>query len=262
MPILIFFIALWYLSLFTQTFFQHRYAAHGAFQMSKGWERFFFILTYIMQGSSYLSTRTYAVMHRMHHAYTDTELDPHSPAYSKNAMDMMWKTKTVYTNIYDNKIPVDAKFTKNVPDWPAFDRWAHSWPSRFIFAGLYLAFFIAFSPSLWWYLLLPVILTMGPVHGVIINWFAHKYGYENYKQSNTSQNLFHVDILMLGESYHNNHHQFPSSINFGRRWHEIDPIYGVIRVLGWMKVIKLKKEPKKVFGKHHEEHELVEENVF
>ena len=63
----------------------------------------------------------------------------------------------------------------------------------------------------------------------------------NYKMKNTSQNLFSVDIIMLGESYHNNHHKFPSNINFGKRWHELDPIYPIIRALDWMKVIKIKK---------------------
>jgi stearoyl-CoA desaturase (delta-9 desaturase) len=41
--------------------------------MSKFWERFFYLFAYITQGSSYLSPRAYAILHRMHHAYTDTE---------------------------------------------------------------------------------------------------------------------------------------------------------------------------------------------
>jgi stearoyl-CoA desaturase (Delta-9 desaturase) len=40
MYILIFFLAHWYLSLFSQTFFLHRYAAHQMFTMSKSWEKF------------------------------------------------------------------------------------------------------------------------------------------------------------------------------------------------------------------------------
>jgi stearoyl-CoA desaturase (Delta-9 desaturase) len=89
---LIFFIAHWFLSLFSQTFFYHRYSSHGAFTMSKFWERFFYVFSYIVQGSSYMSPRAYAVMHRMHHAYTDTEKDPHSPRFSKNVYDMMMRT--------------------------------------------------------------------------------------------------------------------------------------------------------------------------
>src|SRR5688572_6426862 len=101
LAIILFFIAHWYLSLFCQTLFHHRYAAHASITMSKGWERFFFILSFITQGSSYLSVRAYAVMHRMHHAFADTDKDPHSPSFSKNPFDMMWKTWLIYKSIYE-----------------------------------------------------------------------------------------------------------------------------------------------------------------
>lgn len=241
MPILIFFIAHWYLSLFTQTFFYHRYASHRTFTMSKNWEKFFYIFSYITQGASYMSPRAYAVMHRMHHAFTDTERDPHSPKFSKNVYDMMMKTNNVYLGIYKEKFKVDEKFMKNVPDWPTFDKFALTWTSSFFWSALYIAYYIYFATVWWMYLLLPIHILMGPVHGTIINWFAHKYGYINFKVNNTSKNLLPLDVIMLGESYHNNHHKYPARINFGGiRWHEIDPVYPIIRLLGWLKIIQLK----------------------
>lgn len=241
MAILIFFSTIWYLSLFSQTFFHHRYASHGAFSMSRGWEKFFFIFTYITQGSHYMSPRAYAIMHRLHHAHTDTEQDPHSPNFTSNIFSMMWRTKKIYTDIYKGKIAVEEKFTKNLPEWPAFDRWANSFLSRAIWVGAYVVFFIIFASSPWWFLLLPVIIAMGAFHGAIINWFAHKFGYKNFILKNTSENLFFIDVLMLGESYHNNHHKHPSSVNFGVRWHEIDPIYPVILLLNKLRIIRLPK---------------------
>ena len=110
MPVLFFFVAVWYLSLFSQTFFQHRYAAHGAFQMSKGWERFFFITAYLTQGSSYMSPRAYAIMHRMHHAYTDTAKDPHSPSFSSNIFSMMWRSRNFYQDIIKGRMKVEPRF--------------------------------------------------------------------------------------------------------------------------------------------------------
>lgn len=242
MAVIIFFIAQWYLSLFCQTFFQHRYAAHGAFTMSKGWERFFFILTFLFQGSSFLSTRAYAIMHRMHHAYADTEKDPHSPSYSKNIFDMMWKTYIFYRDVNENRMEIDPKFLKNVPDWPAFEKFAGNRYTRLAWVGLYIAFYAAFATSPWLWLLLPVQILMSPVHGAIVNWFAHKFGYENFKMKNTAENLLVVDFLMLGESYHNNHHKRPSNVNFGYRWHEIDPVFPVIYVLDKLGVIKIQKK--------------------
>jgi stearoyl-CoA desaturase (Delta-9 desaturase) len=82
-------------------------------------------------------------------------------------------------------------------------------------------------------------LTMGAFHGAIINWFAHKYGYMNFRMRNTSHNLLSLDVLMLGEAYHNNYHKQPSRANFGRRWHELDPVYPCIRLLNWLHIVKI-----------------------
>jgi len=136
---------------------------------------------------------------------------------------------------------VEERFTKNLPNWERLDRWGNSPLSRVLWGVAYIAFFLLFSSSLWWFLLLPIVITMGAFHGAVINWFAHKYGYINFRLKNTSRNLLVVDVLMLGESYHNNHHKHPSSANFGRRWHEIDPVYPVVLLLKWLRVINFPK---------------------
>ncbi|MFL5810708.1 MAG: acyl-CoA desaturase [Flavisolibacter sp.] len=240
--IIIFFIAHWYLSLFAQSFFHHRYAAHRAFTMSPFWEKFFFIFSYVTQGSSYMSPRVYGIMHRIHHAYTDTEDDPHSPAYDKNLFSMMLRTSVTYVNIMKGRMHVEDRFTKNVPKWGWFDRWGNTWTSRMLWTAFYVWFYMTFAPSEWWYLLIPVHIAMGPVHGVIINWFAHKYGSVNFETDNTSRNLFKVDLLMMGEAYHNNHHKFPSRTNFAIKKGEFDPTYPLILLLKKCRVIKVVKE--------------------
>ncbi|MEP7374049.1 MAG: acyl-CoA desaturase [Chitinophagaceae bacterium] len=239
--ILLFLVIHWYLSLFMQTFLQHRYAAHGAFSMSKFWERFFYITAYITQGSSYVSPRVYAIMHRMHHAYTDTDKDPHSPTYDSNLFKMMWRVRQVSNGIYKRKGEIEPRFLKNLPDWPLMDKIAHSTVSRLGWIALYVLVYVQFAPSGWWFLLLPIHILMVPIQGVIINWFAHKYGTVTFKMKNTSTNLFKVDMLMMGEAYHNNHHKNPSATNFGFRWFELDPTYAVIRFFNWLKIIRIHK---------------------
>ncbi|HET6723816.1 MAG TPA: acyl-CoA desaturase [Chitinophagaceae bacterium] len=233
----------WYFSLFTQSFLHHRYASHRAFSMNKFWERFFYMFAYLAQGSSYVSPKVYAIMHRMHHAYTDTDKDPHSPSYDKNMFVMMWNTRALTTDIYKGNFVPEDRFLKNLPDWSALDRWAHSWMSRVMWILIYITFYILFAPSAWWFLLIPFHILTVPFHGVIINWFAHKYGSIQFKLKNTSRNLFPVDILMLGEGYHNNHHKTPSAANFGKRWFELDPIYPIILFLNRLKIIRISKIP-------------------
>ncbi|MEQ9413194.1 MAG: acyl-CoA desaturase [Cyclobacteriaceae bacterium] len=241
--ILIFFIAHWYLSLFFQTFFLHRYASHKAFTMSKTTEKIFFILTWIFQGSNYLSPFGYGVMHRMHHAYADTEDDPHSPKYDESIWKMMWKTKTIYQAITREKLVPDKRFIEGVPRWDAFDSIARSWPSRLFWGALYVGMYVQFAEFWWLWLLLPLQFLFSPIHGAIINWFAHKYGYRNFEVGDTSRNFLPVDFLMMGESYHNNHHKFGSRANLGGiRRHEIDPTYQVIKVLNKLNIIQIAKQ--------------------
>lgn len=209
--------------------------------MNKFWERFFYIFAYITQGSSYLSPHAYGILHRMHHAYADTDKDPHSPLHFSNLFAMMWQTKKIYADIMDKRIETEERFNKNLPDWPWMDKWAQSIPNRILFACLYTGFYVMFAHHWWLFVLIPVHILMGPVHGSIINWFAHKYGNVSYKLNNTSRNFIPIDILMLGENYHNNHHKFPSSSNFGIKWYEVDPIYYIMLVLQAAGIIKIRK---------------------
>ena len=241
--ILLFFILHWYLSLFSQTFFLHRYAAHGMFVMNKFWEKFFFAFTYITQGSSYLSPRAYAVLHRMHHAYSDTEKDPHTPHHASNVFSMMWKTKDVYNNILNYKQDVEKRYLGNLPDWKLIENLGDSWMSRVGWGTLYVLFYIYFVPADCWYLflLLPIHFLMGPVHGAIVNWSGHMYGYQNFDNNDKSRNSLLMDFLMMGELYQNNHHKLPNRVNFGVKWFEFDPTYPLIRMLDLLGIIKLKK---------------------
>ncbi len=240
--ILTFFIAHWYLSLFFQTFFLHRYASHKAFTMSNTTEKVFYILTWIFQGANYLSPYGYGVMHRMHHAFADTENDPHSPKYDESIFKMMWKTKTIYKDITNKVVIPEARFTEGVPQWPAFDKFARSWASRIFWGIVYTAVYWQFATAWYLWLLLPLQFLMSPIHGAVINWFAHKYGYRNFEVGDTSRNFLPVDFLMMGESYHNNHHKNGNRANFGGvRWHEIDPTYQVIKVLDKLNIIQIVK---------------------
>lgn len=240
MAILIFIITHWYLSLFSQTFFHHRYAAHKMFTMSKLWEKVFFIFSFITQGASYLSPYTYGILHRLHHAHADTEKDPHSPKYDHNLFAMMWRTKNIYTDIYWKKIEIEERYKKDLPEWQLFENFANSWGIRLFWAACYIVFYIYFASAWWMYLFLLLHFVMGPFHGAIINWFSHKYGYTNFKLDDTSKNLLPLDFLMLGESYHNNHHKLSGRPNFGYKWFEFDPVYPFIKLFDKLKIIQLK----------------------
>ena len=241
--ILIFFGAHWFCSAFAQTFFLHRYASHSMFTMSKGWEKFWHLFTIIAQGPSYLNPRGYAILHRMHHQFSDTEKDPHSPHHADNFFHMMLKTKHHYDNYAYGKVQAPAAFSENTPSWPAVDNLGQSWVFRIAAGSLYAFFYMAFVPTGMWYLylLLPMHWLMGPIHGALVNWGGHMYGYVNFKVKDESRNALPIDFLVGGELYQNNHHVYGTAPNFANRWFELDTTYQVMRMLHLFRIIRLKK---------------------
>ena len=241
MPRLLFLIAHWFLSLFCQTFFLHRYSSHKMFTMNPFWEKFFYLLTFITQGSSFLNPRAYAILHRMHHAYSDTEKDPHSPHFFKDVWHMTMQTKDVYLQYAKYGAEPEKAFRGDYPVWKGFDWFSDLWIVRLSFVALYILFYVQYATSWWMFLLLPIHFLMGPIHGATVNWCGHKYGYSNYDNNDHSKNSLPIDFLMLGELFQNNHHKSPNSLNFAKKWYEFDPSFPVIVMLDKIGIIKIRK---------------------
>jgi len=241
----IFFVLHWYLSLFMHSFYLHRYSAHQMFKLNKFWERFFYVLTFILQGSSFLNPRAYAILHRMHHEYSDTEKDPHSPIQHPNLLGMMWHTRNIYLNINERKVAPEPQFEGGYPEWPTFDKISQSWYSRVFWVSFYTSIYvysISITGQWWWFALLPIHFIMGPAQGAVVNWCGHKYGYSNFDNHDHSKNTLAIDFLMLGELFQNNHHKFPNRANFGARWFEFDPTYAAMRLLDKLGLAKMKSD--------------------
>jgi stearoyl-CoA desaturase (delta-9 desaturase) len=183
----------------------------------------------------------------MHHAYSDTPQDPHSPHHTENLFSMMWKTKNIYNDYFGFKLKPEERFSKDIPDWNKFDRFADNMTVRIAWGVLYVAIYVAcisyfeLAGTHWWmYFLLPIHFLMGPVHGAIVNWSGHKYGYANFDNNDKSKNSLLLDVLMLGELFQNNHHKLPNRPNFAVKWYEFDPTYPIVKLLHATKIIKLR----------------------
>lgn len=209
--------------------------------MEPFWEKFFYLLLLISQGSSFLNPRAYAILHRMHHAYSDTQKDPHSPHFFKDVFGMMIATKNMYLAYLLHKIEPEPAFQGNYPEWPLVDRIGDSWFWRLACGVGYISFYLFFATQWWMYLLLPFHFLMGPLHGAIVNWCGHKYGYSNHDNDDHSKNSLPWDFLLMGELFQNNHHKKPNSPNFASKWWEFDPTYPVMKILHWMRIITIRK---------------------
>ena len=205
-----------------------------------GWEKTFYFLTWFFQGSSYLVPRAYAVMHRMHHEYSDTEKDPHSPHFFKDIWQMMLHTRNIYNAFVHNQIAPMEKFTKEyLPVWKWMDKVGDNMITRIAWVTVYVGLYIFFAPAWYWYLLIPVHILMGPIQGAIVNWCGHKYGYANFDNGDHSRNSERWGIFLLGELFQNNHHYFPKRAKFAVKPFEWDPTYFVMRILNKLKIIRI-----------------------
>lgn len=241
MSLLILFVVHWYAVMFFDTFWLHRYCAHKHWSMSPRVERAFQVANFVVNGSSYLSSYGYGIMHRMHHAYTDTPRDPHSPSVDGNPIRMMWRTRQTYFGIYKGWTPVEEKFTVGVPHWKALDDVVHNFYVRGVWVAIYLAIYALLVTDWWMWLLFPLTVGMGPLHGLFINWCAHRYGYVNYAQPNTSRNVMPIDLFFMGECFHNNHHKAPGRPNLGFRWFEFDLLWPIVLVMERCRIIKINR---------------------
>jgi stearoyl-CoA desaturase (Delta-9 desaturase) len=240
MLIVAIFAAHWMFAAFFQSSFQHRYAAHRMFTMGPRTERVFNLLTYISQGPSYLSPRAYAVLHREHHAYSDTASDPHSPSFFGNVLAMMWATAKRYAAHVDCSSSPEPRFLGNYPtEWDKLERLGSSWTARIAWGAGYTLLYLWLATAWWQFLLLPVQWVMGPVHGAIVNWCGHRYGYRNFGTRDRSRNSLPFDFVTFGELFQNNHHRAASRLNFAARAWELDPTYVVLRALAWAGAIQL-----------------------
>ena len=240
-----------FLSLLMHSFYLHRYSTHGQFTMNLFWERFFFILTWLLQGPSFLNPTAYAKMHLAHHEFSDTTGDPHSPlnfSKSKWGLDfpvalskMMWSTNIIFMEIRRGTHAIAQMYRdRTFPTWGHFEAFTNTKVSMLLLGTLYVLFYIFFAPVWWVWIFLPITILNGPAQGAIVNWCGHMWGYRRYKLDDNSRNTPVLNIVMLGELNQNNHHKDPNNPNFAKAWYEIDIIYPIIIVFSWFHILKLR----------------------
>lgn len=235
--ILLFFLAHRYIAVFFQSFFHHRYAAHMMFTMSQKREKIFYVLAWIAQGSSYLVPSAYAVLHRLHHKYSDTEKDPHSPIFFQDVFGLMRRTAIIYTDILHNGAHTQ-EFAKNYPVRKKLDTFGISRYSRIGRWLVYIGVYVLLGAQWRMFFLLPIHFLMGPVHGAIVNRAGHMVWYVNHKLADHSRNTLPIDILTVGELFQNNHHNDGSDPKFANKRREVDPTYIVMQWLEKLGIIR------------------------
>ncbi len=180
--------------------------------------------------------------HRKHHAFADQEGDPHSPHVGhgdglKGALKGLWHAHWGWLFEHTRR-GSHERYAKDLLEDPVIrfvDRTFVVW----VLAGLALPFGLgwliggsidaALTGLLW-----GGAVRMFVLHHVTysINSLCHFFGRRRFDTDDESRNLAWLAPFSLGESWHHNHHAFPTSAHHGLRWWEIDISSLVIRGMG------------------------------
>jgi stearoyl-CoA desaturase (Delta-9 desaturase) len=179
--------------------------------------------------------------HRKHHTYSDQEGDPHSPHVGhggglRGALKGLGHAHVGWLFIHTHR-GARKRYARDLIEDPLIsfvDRTFLVW----VLAGFVAAFGLGYAiggtlDAALTGLLWGAGVRMLVVHHVTysINSLCHFFGRQRFPTDDESRNLFWLALPTFGESWHNNHHAFPTSAEHGlKRW-EIDPSALVIRGL-------------------------------
>ena len=217
------------IGMFITTIYLHRTLSHRAVTLRPRVTMVFRTLIWVSTG---IRPREWVAVHRLHHAHTDVEGDPHSPR-------LLGFSKVQFLNAYlyrrtAAQPAVIAKYAKDLkPD---------AWDKRFFDHSLFgLAIGITFLCVLlgpWYGLLASVLHAAGYLLlSGAVNAIGHMAG--RRPAPNPAGNSQWLAWLTAGEGLHNNHHALPTAARLAFDKGQIDPGWWVVRTLerfGWATV--------------------------
>lgn len=153
----------------------------------------------------------WAATHIKHHAQSDREGDPHSPADGFFHAHIGWLLRD------KNEDP--AVYCKHLLKDPII-----VFVSRTFFIWAILALLIPFAIGGWTGLLWAGLVRIFLTHHVTwsVNSVCHTFGKREFETNDRSRNEWLVGLLGFGEGWHNNHHAFPRSAFHGLHWWQFD----------------------------------------
>jgi fatty-acid desaturase len=202
----------------------HRLLTHRSFKVPKWLE---YILATIGALSAQGSPLLWVAEHRIHHKYSDTPNDPHSPrdGFFHSHIGHLFYVKDHHC---------EKVMIRYVPDLnkQAYYRFLHKYNVLIALSALPLLYLAGGWPFLLWGGFMRVTLMLH------FTWFVnsatHTWGYRNYETRDQSRNIWWVALLSAGEGWHNNHHAQPNSAAHGQKWWEFDLTYRIIRGLRFL----------------------------
>ena len=197
--------------------YAHRCLAHRAFRIHPALAAVLNTYFRVVVGTD---PETWAGVHRLHHRYADTPLDPHSPVLRRPI------------SVLAGSAVLFAKAKGRVPrDRPK------GWHIIAIRVAVVALYVFLFGPA--------QVLIMFGVHLVgylgiqgVVNAVGHLYGAKPFPDA-AGYDIGWLAIPLLGHGYHNTHHAYPAAPRTG----PLDPIWPLLRVTAAVGLIELDRAP-------------------
>lgn len=211
------------LGLITDNVGLHRYFAHRSFQTGPKRHKFLAWIT-VLAGVG--SPFNWSIHHRHHHKNSDGALDLHSP--HENALHTIFGTWVLHDHEWWSKTKQVKHLPRDLLKDPTirfisthyYKLWAGLVASALLLGGIKFCVFFVFAPIGW-----------NLVQAAFLNYFGHKHvagSYRNYETDDHTQNNPYLNLFLLGEGLHNNHHAHPGRSNNKEKPGEIDPAGWII----------------------------------
>ena len=170
----------------------HRYFTHKSFMTNKMVEIIMLFFGMICGGRSLM---TWAAVHRMHHAHSDTEHDPHSPKFlgAWSVILSKWRVNSI-----PRKFIIDLIKNPRVVFFHKYGKYIHiTYAATMLLLGL--DFFVIF-------VLMPFLLAW--IGFGILNWATHRSG--------KPADIILLNLIAPGEGWHKQHHDHPGRRRLNR----------------------------------------------
>ncbi len=202
----------------------HRLLTHRGFTTSKWFERFLAVCGTLSLQSGPI---TWVTTHRLHHAFTDTDSDPHSPRKGIWWSHMGWIMKGTA------QMQPEVVMQRYSPDLMK-DRFLRFLDKYYYFTTIILAaglFAFGGISMVIWAVFLRIAVSWHFTW--MVNSATHLWGTRRFATRDDSRNNRIVVAVTFGEGWHNNHHAHPRSARHGLTWREPD--------INWMLICLLER---------------------
>ncbi|MCD9186047.1 MAG: fatty acid desaturase [Pyrinomonadaceae bacterium] len=202
----------------------HRLLTHRGFKTPKWFEYFLTFCGTIALQSGAIS---WVTTHRLHHAFTETDKDPHSPLKGLYWAHIGW----IFRGTAQNQ--TEATMTRYTPDMMKDP--VHRFMNKYYWVSSIIVAAILYAIGGWTMVIWGTFLrTVFGWHATwLVNSATHTWGSRRFESRDTSTNNGWIAAITWGEGWHNNHHTYPRSARHGLTWKEVD--------INWLEIKAMEK---------------------